>query len=119
MKLISTKEAIQYINEQTSEAKEELAVLIYQYNKQSCAGSYLDFVVELDSIRSIKDQGIYENWQDINNSSNLNVEIYIEKRLIDEWKKDGDVSLDLNTTYKFKEKFDALELREILNKSFS
>ncbi|MHA1467774.1 MAG: hypothetical protein ACTSP6_06815 [Promethearchaeota archaeon] len=102
MKLISTKEAIQYINEHTSEAKEELAVLIYQYNKQSCAGSYLDFVVELDSIRSIKDQGIYENWKNINNSSNLNVEIYIEKRLIEDWKKKEDITLDIETTYKFR-----------------
>ena len=115
MKLISTKEAIQYINEHTSEAKEELAILIYQYNKQSCAGSYLDFVVELDSIRSIKDQGIYENWKNINNSSNLNVEIYIEKRLIEDWKKKEDITLDIETTYKFDEKFVSLQLGEHAN----
>ena len=115
MKLISTKEAIQYINEQNSEAKEELAVLIYQYNKQSCAGSYLDFVVELDSIRSIKSQGIYENWQNINNSSNLNVEIYIEKRLIEDWKKEEVVTLDIEATYKFDEKFVSLQLSENSN----
>ena len=115
MKLISTKEAIQYINEHTSEAKEELAVLIYQYNKQSCAGSYLDFVVELDSIRSIKDQGIYENWKNINNSSNLNIEIYIEKRLIEDWKKKEDITLDIETTYKFDEKFVSLQLGEHAN----
>ena len=115
MKLISTKEAIQYINEKTSEVKEELAVLIYQYNKQSCAGSYQDFVVELDSIKNIKSQEIYENWQNINNSSNLNVEIYIEKRLIDDWKKEEEVTLNIETTYKFDDKFVSLQLSENSN----
>ena len=115
MKLISTKEAIQYINEQTNQAKEELAILIYQYNKQSCAGSYLDFVVELAPIRTIKDKGIYANWQNINNSSNLNVEIYIEKRLVEDWKKEEDVMLDIETTYKFDEKFVSLQLSENSN----
>jgi hypothetical protein len=115
MKLISTKEAIQYINEQTSEAKEELAVLIYQYNKQSCAGSYLDFVVELAPRKSIINQEIYENWQNINNSSNLNVEIYIEKRLIEDWKKKEDITIDIETTYKFDEKFVSLQLGEHAN----
>jgi len=115
MKLISTKEAIQYINEQTSEVKEEIAILIYQYNKQSCAGSYLDFVVELTPLKGIKSQEIYENWQNINNSSNLNVEIYIEKRLIEDWKKEEDVTLDIETTYKFDEKFVSLQLSEHAN----
>lgn len=113
MRLISTNKAIQYINEKKTQSKEELVILIYQYNKQSCVGSYLDFFVELTPKKSIYNQEIYENWQNIGNSANIKFEIYIEKRLIDEWKKDCDVSLDLNTTYKFKEKFDALELREI------
>ena len=115
MKLISTKEAIQYINEQAKGANDELALLIYQYNKQSCAGTYLDFVVELTPIRSIKDQESYENWQNINNSSNLNVEIYIEKRLVEDCKKEEDITLDIETTYKFDQKFVSLQLSENTN----
>jgi hypothetical protein len=112
MELSTTEEAMYYIQKKVNNSPEELSIVFYQYNKMSCAGSYQDYVVEIDLKDQILQQNIYENWSSMGNNLDCIVDVYIEKRLREEWEKSDNILLDLKVTYKFEEKYESLYLKE-------
>ena len=112
MDLTTSQDARNFIQKKINSSPKEQALIIYQYNKQSCIDSYLDYVIEIDSKESILKLDIYENWKNLGNELYCNIDVYIEKRLREEWQKTGTILLDIEVIYKFNEKYESLILRE-------
>ena len=113
MDLKTTEAAKIFIQKKIGNNTEEQSIVIYQYNKRSCIDSYLDYVIEIDSKNRIIKQGIYENWKNLGNDFDCSIDIYVEKRLKEDWEKTGRILLDIEVTYKFNEKYETLILKEV------
>ena len=102
-----SKNAIDYIHEKSKGKNEKTVILIYQISKQACAGSYLDYYVDLTSSKGIIKPELYEKYEEIDDIS-----IYIEKRILNDFLEAENILIDIEKTQKFDDEFISLILKE-------
>ncbi len=111
MNLSLTDEAKGFINEQLKKFSEKQVILIYQYSKNACSGSYLDYYVTIDKMKDVNQNDAYEQWKTLELNNEENLDVYLEKRLMDDFNKEVDVLIDIVIHKKFNDKFVELILK--------
>ena len=107
-----TKNAIEYVHDKYKGKNEKIIILVYQISKQVCAGSYLDYYVELTSTKGIIKPELYEKYEEIDGGYDNVVNIYIEKRILDDFLEAKRILIDIEKTRKFDDEFISLILKE-------
>ena len=107
-----TKAAIEHIHEKIKSKDEKIVIIVYQISKQACAGSYLDYYLELTSRKEIIKPELYEKYEEIDNGYGGTILVYIEKRLLSDFREAKDVLIDIEKTQKFDDEFISLILKE-------
>ena len=107
-----TKAAIEHIHEKIKGKDEKTVIIVYQISKQACAGSYLDYYLELTSRKEIIEPELYEKYEEIDNGYGGTVIIYIEKRILSDFPETGNILIDIQKTQKFDDEFVSLILKE-------
>jgi len=105
MNLSLTNKAKAYIKKQLENSKEQSVILVYQFNRESCAGSYLDYYIDIDKLNRVIQLDNYEKWKTLSYITNDNIDVYIEKRILPEFNEDVDVLIDAITHKKFDDEF--------------
>lgn len=107
-----TKEAIDYIHEKIKGKNENPVIIIYQISKQACAGSYLDYYLELTFREEIIEPALYEKYEEIDDGCGDTILICIEKRILSDFPDKGDILIGIQKTKKFDDEFISLILKE-------
>lgn len=107
-----SKNAIDYIHEKAKGKNEKTVIIIYQISKQACAGSYLDYYLELTFREEIIEPELYEKYEEIDDGYGDTILIYIEKRILSDFTDTGDILIDVQKTKKFDDEFVSLILKE-------
>ena len=106
-----TKDTFDYIRAR-NERNEKPVILIYQISKQACAGSYLDYYLELNFREANIEAELYEKYEEIDDGYGDTVLIYIEKRILQDFPEKGKILIDVQKTKKFEDEFVSLILKE-------
>ena len=112
MHFILSNEASKHIIESYAKMNEDLIMIIYQISKQACTGSYLDYYIELTSKKGLINPELYKKSDTINTDNGVKIEVYIEKRILDDFEGIETLLIDVNIIKKFKENFISLILKE-------
>ncbi|TFG26442.1 MAG: hypothetical protein EU532_09810 [Promethearchaeota archaeon] len=112
MHFILSDEASQHVLESHAKIQEDLIMIIYQISKQACAGSYLDYYIELTSKKSLMSPELYEKSDMVEINNGIKIEVYIEKRILVDFQGIDYILIDVNIIKKFNENFISLILKE-------
>lgn len=110
-----TKDTIEYIHAQRKGNNEKPVIIIYQISKQACAGSYLDYYLELNFGKANFETKLYEKYEfidEVDDGYGNTVLIYIEKRILVDFPETGNILIDIQKTKKFEDEFISLILKE-------
>lgn len=107
-----TIDAIDYIYEKLKGKNEKPVIIIYQISKQACAGSYLDYYLELYFGEEIIESELYERYEEIDDGYGGTIPIYIEKRILSDFPETGNILIDIQKTKKFDDEFISLILKD-------
>lgn len=112
MHFLLSNEANKHILESYAKIQDDLIIIIYQISKQACAGSYLDYYIELTLKKKLINPELYEKSDMINIDNGIMIQIYIEKRILGDFEGIENILIDVKTIKKFNEKFISLILKE-------
>jgi hypothetical protein len=112
MQFLLTNEASKYIQQKYEKINDDPIIIIYQINKQACAGSYLDYYVELSSRKEFISPEFYEKQDLMDLGYGAKIGIYVEKRILNDFEGLKNIVIDINIIQKFNENFTSLILKE-------
>ncbi len=107
-----TKDTIEYIQARKEGRNVKPVILIYQISKQACAGSYLDYYLELNFTEAKIEIDLYEKYEEVDDGYGNTVLIYIERRILKDFPEIGKILIDIQKTEKFEDEFVSLILKE-------
>jgi Fe-S cluster assembly iron-binding protein IscA len=107
-----TEKARERIHEKYGNSNENLVIIISQINKQACSGSYLDYYLELTTINGLIKPENYLKFYSLKDNKVNTIDIYIEKRIMEEFDKEHSLLIDIEEIKKFNEIYISFILKE-------